>query len=226
MNLIEVVEPALRYDLQVYVIGLRQLAAEEKPIYYRTYDDENISVAKTNIERCAYGDFDEAMADLEKDLMYYDRSRGEDPFLTDIYRSEYFGSDEDRAIWNELREVLNKWGRVGTYDSAADNAVHDAVERLRDYQQKSYGALVPTMTGTYIKKSSEGSHGVGVRLAWVDECLRVTTRAPFYEELDDFFIYQSPVESRKMFTPECFPKNIGGYVLMGVSSNNLFEYEL
>ena len=173
----------------------------------------------------AYGDFDEAMQDLEYDLRALDTLPEGKSLASDVYDSELFDDEGDNKIWGELRAVALKWAGK-RYSEASEREALAAVKKLRGYQQKSYGALVPVITVTYLRKVGDDTVGVGVQAAWIDEGLHITTHAPFYEELDDFFINQSPVESRKMFTPDCFPKSIGGYELSGTTIANLFRHEL
>lgn len=224
-DLVDVAVPDLATDVRIHLSNIEDHLRNEYAEYH-IYDDAIVAEAIGRLEKAAYGDFDEAMRDLEYDLHNYDVPASKDGCASDAYRAELFEDDDDRTIWRELRDVLQRWNNTKMYSPDAEKEISTTIKKLRRYQQKSYGALIPTMTATYIKRSDQGSHGVGVRLAWIDEGLSVTTHAPFYEELDDYFINQAPIESRGMFTPGCFPDKIGGYELGSISEANLFRHEL
>lgn len=218
-DLADALSPEYYEDLQTYINGLiENINHNERS--YRMYSDDDINHAKEALYKLAYGDFDEAMMTLEYDLRGIDIHRDEAEMESLVFRPELF-NDADRKKWNELWAIaqlcLDAPG-----DSEENGVLAGAIASLRSYQQKSHGALVPTMTATYRK----GNEGVGVRIAWFDECLHVLTHAPFYKELDEFFINTAPVDGIVDFTPGCFPKHIDGYELGGVSSENLFQYEL
>jgi hypothetical protein len=211
--------PECHENLRTYIGGLlERIRNEERD--YRLHTDIDIDEAKEALEKIAYGDFDEAMMKLEYDLRSLDRYRNENEMESRVFRPELF-SNEDREKWNELQAVVAEY-LPEPFSEENDKALEDAVASLRSYQQRSHGALVPTMTATY----RNGNEGTTVRLAWVDEGLQVATHAPFYEELDDFFINTSPIESRADFLPSRFPKSVGEYKLGGIMSANLFQYEL
>lgn len=215
--------PGLAYELKEYVIGLRERIQGEDE-YYQLQSDDTMSWFKTRLEKTAYGDFDEAMLCLEDDLKGADSCRSESNLQSNEFRPELFDAD-DRKVWEELRAVVTN--AVGCSDSKKqDDELQQAINKLRAYQQKSYGPLIPTMIASYVKKVKNDTSGYSVRLAWVDEGLRVETNAPFYEQLDEFFINQSPVESRRMFTRSCFPRRLDGYDVAGVAEDNLFKHEL
>lgn len=207
-------------DLQTYILGTREWIRYGDEDDYPMYDNADIHEAKETLEMSAYGDFDEAMDALTYDLRGIDRCRSKDSMQSLVFRPELF-TDEDRQKWKELLDValdcLHK-----PHDSKLERKVEDAVMAIRSYQQRSFGPLVPTLTATY-RRDDEG---VSVRLTWFDECLYVTTHATFYEALDEYFITTAPIDGLADFTPDCFPKLIGGHTLGGITSINLFRYEL
>ncbi len=187
---------------------------------YRSYSDDAIDDAKKELEEIAYGDFDEAMSVLESDLddfPYHYSHR------SDIFRPDYFETD-DRKIWDKLRQVIAKPADESDQDKLEKTA-KAAITKLRTYQQKSYGKMVPVIFATYMKQDSDDTVGVSVKLAWDNRCLRIMTPAPFYAELDDFFINTNPIKRLENFDEKHMPVEIGGYKLHTADIHHLFRYE-
>jgi hypothetical protein len=207
-------------EIVEYINGLSERLRNGEYKSYFMYTDDDVAAMKTDLEMLAYGDFDEAMLQLEYDLRSIDRYRGDDELESQVFRPELF-ADEDRTKWNELWAItmacLDAPG-----DSEENGLVSGAIAKLRSYQQKSHGPLVPTLTATYRRENE----GVSVRLAWDDQCLYVETHAPFIVELDEYFINTAPINGIADFTPKCFPERFGEYKLGCVDSANLFKYEL
>ncbi len=208
-------------DVNTYVFGSQERLQFGADTEYRSYGDDDIDEAKKDLEEIAYGDFDEAMSVLESDLNDFPYHYSH---MSDIFRPDYFKAD-DRKIWDKLRKVIAKPAAESDQDKL-ERTAKNAVEKLRLYQQKSYGKLIPVMFATYMKQETDDTVGVSVKLAWDNRCLRIITQAPFYAELDDFFINTNPIKRVEFFNKKHLPVEIGGYKLHTADSYNLFRYEM
>lgn len=206
--------------LTEYIGGLANRVREGEDDSYFLYSEHDISAMRAELERQAYGDFDEAVEALAYDLNSLDRYQSVDDMEARVYRPEFFAAN-DRQKWDE-------WWQLAvdcldhSYDSEADSRVGRALLAIRHYQQKSYGPLVPTLVATY----RAGSEGLSVSLAWFDDALHIASNAPLHAELRAYLTNVSPVTNVSEFTPECLPKYISGYELRTVSEAKLFRYEL
>lgn len=223
-DLCDRVSPDHAADAEIYVYGLYERS--ESDIGYYVHDEKDIAEAQERLEKVAFGDFDEAMSELMYDLGSAIRYRSMDEAGSNIFRSDFF-DDGDKVIWNELREVLRRTLVTNGYDEAMEAEADDAIDTLRTYQQKSYGPLIPTMTATYMKRTTEGAprEGVSVRLAWQDDHLEMETYAPFHKELEEYFA-NNPITHIDQFTHACFPEEMMDYELGDVADARLFAYEL
>lgn len=210
-------------NINTYINGSMERLASDYDDWFM-YNKDQVIEAKRQLEKVAYGDFDEAMRMLENDLYCIDRYRNESDIESNVFRSDFFDND-DRKKWHELRSVMLKYFKV-PYSENQNDEIENAMKELREYQQKSYGPLIPTMTATYIKRYANGADGATLKLIWIDGGVRVDTAAPFYEEIDDYFINQSPIKNRQMFIPSCFPESFGEYKLGDTDSVDLFRWEL
>lgn len=214
------VEPENNQDVQDYINGESdRLASIDGE--YRMYDDDDIKNAKDALGKVAYGDFNEAMLALEHDLKNISYAN---KLSSDIFKPEYF-SENDRIIWEKLRSVAtlllgNKDGEISGQGST------DALRDLRQYQQKTYGSLIPVIFATYIKDEEQNKTGATVRLAWVDNEIHIQASAPFDRELDDFITNKHPTKSVTDFNQGNLPKIIGGYKLDSADRYDMFCYEL
>lgn len=186
---------------------------------YRICSDEEFGSIRVDLQKRAYGDFDEAMEALESDLRQVDPTIKRDYFATDVFRPELFENSSDRRKWSELHSVLMKWRSDTSKDYTQE--ANRAIRLLRVYQQKTYGPLVPVISATYRK----GNEGYSVSMAWIDTRLCVKTYAPFYESMDDYFIHKKPVRSMQEFNVSMLPHNLDGYVLQDTVTRYLFVYE-
>lgn len=202
-------------DIHTYIRGKYERLPYEND-EYPLYSDKEIESAKERLEKKAYGNFDEGMWILERDLLQIPFHK---EIESNVFRPEFF-NEEDRRIWESLRQVLiaQPYANQETWEKEA-KAAYDS---LRLYQQKSYGALIPIMIATY-KKEAEG---VSVRLAWIDKALVVTTKALFYKELDEYLTHTNPIKSAADFTQDHLPQYIGQYTRESVEYDSLFRYEL
>lgn len=226
-DLIDVAEYDNKADLRTYIFGTKDRLSKNDCAYrhgrYCCYSDESVRGAKRQLEQAAYGDFNEAMQVLERDL--FNDSYG-DAIESDIYRPNLF-SEKDKKLWECLRQPL----KVSVVDSDGEKrgiAIMKAYNALRADRQKVCGPLIPVMYAFYIKRANGESVGVTVRLIWDDGCVRVDTCAdvPFYKELDAFFIETNPIKSLDDFNEDHLPRQIGEYLLDGVDAYSMFCYEL
>lgn len=212
-------------DVSIYVRAASERFNSEGGSQYQMYDDETYAAIRHALFAKAYGDFKEALIALHNDLSLVDPTiRRDDEIQSTIFRPEYFESNEQRHAWRTYRSVLEKWQASPKTDYTEE--AEDMRLKLRAYMQAYFGPLVPIMIGTYLRTTEKGSEGVSVRLIWKDDYLTVQTTAPFYEKLDDFFINKHPIDGIIDFTENAFPKKIGGFTLMSVDCENLFEFEL
>lgn len=207
-------------DVRIYMCGeYDKLAGENNE--YRMYDDDDIKISKDYLEKLAYGDFNEAMWALEHDLKNVSHTNSRD---SDIFKSDYF-ADNDREIWEELRQVIIN-PKTDKNDDDLEIEAADALCRLREYQQKSYGPLVPVMFVNYVKNEKDNRIGISFRLAWIDNHVHVQAEMPYRRELDDFFTNKNPISDVADFNKDNIPKAIDGYKLESVDDYKLFYYEL
>jgi hypothetical protein len=205
-------------DVREYVNGLSERARDGNYKAYYMYTDGDVEAMRDSLELIAYGNFDEAMQELEYDLRSLDRYSSDQHMSSRVFKPELFTS-EDRIIWKELQDIADIYLHERGEDD--ETAIENAVKKLRLYQQKSYGPLIPTMTATYRNKNE----GVSVRLAWYDNCLHVQTHAPFIEEIDEYFITTAPIKDEADFTPACFPDRFDEYALGDTEVTRLFKHE-
>lgn len=202
-----------------YISGLSERLRNDYTGHYCMYTDEDIAAMKEPLDRQAYGDFNEAMLALQYDLQSIDRYASESDIEARIFKPEYF-NNEDRAKWTELYGVANTLLHE-TKVTIGDNSVARAVSKLRDYQQRSYGPLVPTITASY-RRDDEG---FSISVTWLDNEIVIAPYSPFHDELNKYFD-EHPVTAPDNFTPKCLPKSINGYELRTTSCAKVFRYEL
>lgn len=211
--------PEYNPDVHNVILGnINKLKASSEDAY-RIRDDETFLASKMALEKLANGDFCEAMWILEQDLngwSYYET------IDSDEFRPS-FADIEDENIWNLCRKALKDAVETGDSDETSGR-IDDTLKMLRNYMQKYYGPLIPTVIGIYRIKN-KGEKGVSVQLQWVGTYLQVATYAPFYEQLDDYFINKHPVLSRQDFENINLPEYIGGYELESVERSEIFAYE-
>jgi len=208
--------------LRNYLIGVSERVG--KTDGYFVVDDQTLREDRRTLMTQAYGDFKEALIALDSDLLSIDPTiRGRD-VESDIFHPLYFSNDAERHAWRKYRTILEAWQKSPSTDFTKE--AEETRLNLRAYMQTYFGPLVPVMTATYVHQTEKGKQGYTVRLIWKEDCLTVTTTAPFYEELDNYFIEQHPVSGMIDFNERALPKEIGGFTLMDVDSLNLFAHEL
>lgn len=220
-DLIPPLDGDVRTNCSVYINGLIGVL-EQDDAGYAQCSEEEITAARLSLDHTAYGNFDEAMHALDHDLLALDPHVAIDP-ASDAFRPEFFDAD-DRAIWDELRLVITNYQANPSGDYTLE--AYMAHQRLREYQQKSYGPLLPTMVATYLRRTGKDTEGVSARLAWVDETLNVASAEPLAVLLKDHFARKHPITTHDEFVETCFPKMIGDYTLMDVSRSDMYRYEL
>lgn len=203
-------------DVHAYLWGEYERLAYDRDEYATMYSDKDIKEVKKYLEKEAYGNFDEAMWALERDLLHVPFQK---ELESNVFRPEFFNK-EDRRMWESLRQVLISQPHTN-HDAWAKEA-EDAYKSLRVYQQKSYGALLPIMMATYRREAV----GFSVRLAWIDNALDVALQTPFYKELSEYLVHTNPIKSVTDFTQDCLPQHIGRYTREAVEYDSLFRYEL
>jgi hypothetical protein len=218
-DLVNLLSDEYKTDVQEYISGLIQQTRDGEYKAYHMYTNDSLEAMKDNLEERAFGSFKEAMQEHDYDLRSLDRYSSDQNMSSRVFKPELFTS-EDRIIWKELQDIADIYLHERGEDD--ETAIENAVKKLRLYQQKSYGPLIPTMTATYRNKNE----GVSVRLAWYDNCLHVQTHAPFIEEIDEYFITTAPIKDEADFTPACFPDRFDEYALGDTEVTRLFKHEL
>lgn len=211
----------VRTNCSVYIRGLIE-SIEHADQDFAIYNEEDITAARFSLDQVAFGNFDEAMHALDRDLIALDPHVAVDA-ASDVFRSEFFET-EDQAIWRELRQVINDYKADPERDFTRDAFV--AHQRLREYQQKSYGPLLPTMVATYLRYNHGTAEGMSARFAWVDETLNVEAAEPLAELLNEYFSGDNQISAVNEFNEEILPKTVGDYRLMDVGSSSMYRYEL
>lgn len=206
-------------NMRIYIVGsIESIQGED----YSMYTTEEIGEVKESLTRLAYGNFDEAMATLYNDLSNcgYTDSKG-----SDIFQNKYFSKAEGK-IWRELRRVLNDC-RENTlpHTKKFDNTIDQAIDKLRHYQQKSYGGLIPTIIGTY-RSIAPNQTGVSFRLLWRNDCLEIDTPTELHKKFQKLVLKQNKITSKDSFKIDNLPKVIEGRELESADTSELFLYEI
>lgn len=217
-NLIPPFDGDVRMNCTTYINGLIEVITQDNPVY----NEADITAARLSLERVAYGNFDEAMHALGQDLMAIDPDAPRE-MASDIFRPEFF-NPEDREIWQDLRHVIEKFKERPSGEYCIE--AYQAYRALREYQQRSYGSLLPAMVATYMRRDGKDAEGVSVRLALVDGTLNIVAAEPLTSALRAHFADDTLIEATEDFTEDRLPHDIGEYELMDVVCADMYRYEL
>lgn len=211
----------VRTSCAIYIRGLIE-SIEHSDREYAIYSEEDITAARLSLDQVAFGDFDEAMYALDRDLMALDPHVAVDA-SSDAFRPEFFDSD-NQTIWHELRQVIINYKADPARDFTLEAFV--AHQRLREYQQKSYGPLLPTMVATYLCHIHGIAEGMSARFAWVDDTLNIEAAEPLAGLLNEYFAGDDQVVAAEQFNEEMLPRIVGEFHLMNAASSTMYRYEL
>lgn len=203
-----------RRDAFVYSRALLERLEKHKKDVYYVYDDETVELSKDALYRKAYGDFNEAMAAIERDLTRYP---ADSKCESDAFKPEYF-DEEDRKIWDELRKVS-----INLDYDIPDNRNDKYVKKLRKHQEKSYGPQIPVLYASYISRDNQ--RGVTLNVAFVNGKLEISAEKKIKKLLEAHFS-NLPITTSKELTKIILPKTLDYYSLVSVNKDYLFEYEL